>query len=324
LSSTSVRHRQRSLALAIAGAIWASNLSTRAIAQSLAITSPSDGAVVSPGQTLTVSVSSPSNSTFSKVVVLGEGELGFTPVATSSVPAQFSVRVPTQIACRHYLLGAVGVTTSGLEVSTSITIDVERLDMPYAITTQMRQIIFEAEGETSAIDLFARFQDGTVLPVQESSSVTYQSSDPGVATVDANGGVTAVANGRADITATYGAPAAGVTARIAVSVPASLLALSPNVLAFGDQAVGTTSSQQTGVTNRSSGALSITSVTATGDYTQANTCLASSPLLPEASCTITVTFGPTLPGLRTGAIDIATSFHLVPIRVNLMGTGTGR
>ena len=64
LSSTSVRHRKRSLALAIVGAIWASNLSTNAIAQSLGITSPSNGAVVSPGQTLTVSVSSPNNSTF--------------------------------------------------------------------------------------------------------------------------------------------------------------------------------------------------------------------------------------------------------------------
>jgi hypothetical protein len=308
------------VALAIAGAVWASSLSTNAIAQSLGITSPSNGAVVSPGQTLTVSVSSPNNSTFSKVVVLGEGELGFTPVATS-VPAQFSLRVPAQIACRHYLLSAAGVTTSGLEVSTSITIDVERPDMPYAITTQMRQIIFEAEGETSTIDLFARFQDGTVLPVQESSNVSYQSSNLGVATVDASGGVIAIANGHADITATYGAPAAGVTARIAVGVPAPLLTLSPNVLAFGDRAVGTTSSQQIGVTNRSSGALSITSVTATGDYTQTNTCVASSPLLPGASCTIAVTFGPTLPGLRAGAIGIADTFHIAPITVNMTGTG---
>jgi hypothetical protein len=40
-----------------------------------------------------------------------------------------------------------------------------------------------------------------------------------------------------------------------------------NVLAFGEQTVGTTSSQQIGVTNRSSGALSVTSVTVTADYT---------------------------------------------------------
>lgn len=286
----------------------------------LEITSPASGTVVSPGQTLTVSLSSSDNSTFSSIAVIGEGVLGVTDVATS-VPVQLTLTIPAQIECRRYSLTAFAVTTSGVEVFTSIDIAVERPDMPSAMTPRLRQIIFEAEGETAAIQLLGRFQDGSVLPVQESSNVTYESSDPAVATVDAIGVVTAIAEGEAEITATYGQPADGVTARIPVSVPPVRLALSPRELAFPDQAVGTTSGQQITVTNSSTGPLSITSLTATGDYTATENCAALSPLDPGASCTVTVTFGPTAAGFRPGAIGITTTFHLVPVVVTLTGTG---
>lgn len=279
--------------------------------------------MVNPGQTLTINVSSSDNSTFSSIAVIGEGVLGVTDVATS-VPVQFTLTIPAQVECRRYALTAFGVTTSGVEVFTSIEIDVERPDMPSVITPRMRQIIFEAEGETSAIQLLGRFSDGTLLPVQESSNVTYESSDPAVATVDAIGVVTAIAEGDVDITATYGPPAAGITATIPVSVPTALLTFSPGALAFPDQAVGTTSSQQVTVTNSRSGPLSITSLTATGDYTETDNCVALSPLDAGASCTITLTFGPTAAGPRPGAIGIATTFHLIPVIVNLTGTGVSQ
>jgi hypothetical protein len=278
--------------------------------------------VVNPGQTLTVTVASPDNSTFSKIVVLGEGGLGVTD-AGSTLPAQISLIVPAGIECRRYLLSAFGITTSGLDVSTAIEIDVERPDMPSSISSPMRQIIFEAAGESSSIDLVARFPDGSVLAVRESSNVTYASSDPGVVTVDATGVVTAIGEGEADVTATYGPPAAGVSVRIPVSVPPGVFTVSPSTLDFGPQAIGTTPSQQMTVTNSSSGPLGIVSLTATGDFAETDNCVASSPLAPGAFCTITVTFGPTVVGPRSGTIGIESSFHLVPVVLGLAGTGVG-
>jgi hypothetical protein len=289
---------------------------------SVEITSPADGAVVNPGQTLTVTVASADNSTFSKIVVLGEGGIGVSD-AGSSLPAQVSLSIPADIDCRKYLLSVFGLTTSGLEVSGTIEIDVERPDMPASISAPMRQIIFEAAGETSSVDLLAHFPDGRVLAVRESSNVTYASSDPGVMTVGATGVVTAIAEGDADITATYGPPGAGISVRIPVSVPPAVFTVSPGTLDFGNQAIGTMSSQQMTVTNSSSCPLSIVSLTATGDFAETDNCVASSPLAPGAPCAITVTFGPTAAGPRTGAIGLESSFNLVPVVLGLTGTGVG-
>jgi hypothetical protein len=151
--------------------------------EGLEITLPADGAVVNPGQTLIVTVASPDRSTFSKVLVIAEGGIGMSD-AGSSLPARVSLTIPAAIDCRKYSLSAVGFTTGGLEVSTTIEIDVERPDMPKSIFVPMRQIIFTAEGDSGSIDLLARFSDGSVLRVPESSNVAYASSDPDVATVD--------------------------------------------------------------------------------------------------------------------------------------------
>src|SRR5712692_8103285 len=60
----------------------------------LAITSPPDGAIVSPGQTIQVTVTSPAGAAFAAVGLVGESPIGLPPLATS-VPAQFSIRIPT-------------------------------------------------------------------------------------------------------------------------------------------------------------------------------------------------------------------------------------
>jgi hypothetical protein len=217
----------------------ASNQSTKV----LEITSPADGAVVNPGQTLIVTVVSPDNSTFAKVLVIAEGAIGMSDMA-SSLPARLSLTIPREIACRKYLLSALGVRTSGVRVSTEILIDVERPDLPRSLSVDTRQFLFAAEGESADIGLLAHFSDGTILRVTESSNVVYASSDPSVATVDANGIVTAVADGDAGVTATYGPPAAGVSVRVSVGVEPPVLTVLPRALAFGNQAIGTASSLQ--------------------------------------------------------------------------------
>src|SRR6266446_603399 len=97
---------------------------------SLQITAPATGTVVSPGQTLSVSVTSPAGLVFSEVVVIGEYPIGMSALATS-VPAQISVAIPSAIACGSHMLTAEGTTTSGQNAeSVSIMIDVERPDFP--------------------------------------------------------------------------------------------------------------------------------------------------------------------------------------------------
>ena len=309
--------------LALIGAAGPAQRAAPADNGPLEIVSPADGAIVAPGQTLMVRLRSRDNSTFTSAFVIGENGLSSADIVTT-MPAQVAVVIPADIECRRYSITALGVTTAGARVSTSIEIDVERPDLPRAISPQLRQLIFAAEGEEGSIDLAARFADGRVLLVRESSHVRYRSSDPAVATVDVNGYVTTIAEGETEIVATYGPPAAGISATIPVSVPPSLLVASPRALDFSSQLVTASSTRRMTLTNQSSGALRITDVSITGDYTQTNTCVASSPLAAGASCSISVTFGPTAGGARVGAVVVATDFHIVPLKFGLTGTGVVR
>jgi hypothetical protein len=82
--------------------------------------------------------------------------------------------------------------------------------------------------------------------------------------------------------------------------------ISPGQLAFGSQAVGTSSAAQT-VTLKDPGAatVNITGVSITGDYSQTNDCPAT--LGAGSSCSFQVVFTPTATGTRTGMLSISTS-----------------
>ncbi len=97
-------------------------------------------------------------------------------------------------------------------------------------------------------------------------------------------------------------------------------ALSPTGLTFGSQLVNTASAAQTvTLTNNGSAALAITSVAASGDFAQTNTCGTS--VAAGANCAITATFTPTAGGSRTGTITITDNATGSPHTVTLTGTG---
>jgi len=75
------------------------------------------------------------------------------------------------------------------------------------------------------------------------------------------------------------------------------------------------------VTNTGNLPLAITDITASGDFTQTNTCGKS--LTTAAYCTISVTFEPTADGTRTGQVTITDNAQGSPQVVTLTGTGTG-
>ncbi len=299
--------------LAIPGVSWA-----RQAKAVLAITSPATGSVVRPGQIVPVRVASPAGVRFAGVGLIGESPIGIVP-GPSSLPAQFSVQIPTDIACRTYALTAVGRTLAGEDVEVMILIDVERPDLPTSISSRLDQIIFSAQGDFSPITLLADFPDGQFLYVTESSKVSYTSSDPSVATVDARGLVTATGMGNAAITARYGPPGADRHTEILVSVPPLPFGVSPDRLDFGNQNVGTSSSRQMTVTNTTGRPLIIRSVSAGVVFTTADTCVTSSPLAADATCVITVTFAPTEAGSIKGLVCIGNDLGTFGLTV----TGTG-
>jgi len=97
--------------------------------------------------------------------------------------------------------------------------------------------------------------------------------------------------------------------------------LSAASLTFPSQSTGSTSTAQTvTLTNAGTAALSITSISASGDFAEAQTC--GSSVATGATCTISVTFTPTAAGSRTGALTITDNASGSPQTVALSGTGT--
>ena len=102
---------------------------------------------------------------------------------------------------------------------------------------------------------------------------------------------------------------------------APVVTLSATSLTFATQLVGTRSAtKQVTMTNSGTGTLNITSITASGDFLQQNTCGTS--LGVGASCTITVQFFPRQKGVRTGAVTIADDASGGAQTISLSGAGT--
>ncbi len=100
------------------------------------------------------------------------------------------------------------------------------------------------------------------------------------------------------------------------------VSLLPGALDFGNTGLGTTTpAQNIALQNTGTAALAINSISPTGDYSVVNNCGAS--LAPGASCTLSITFTPTAPGTRPGAVQITDNASNSPQSATLTGTGIG-
>ena len=98
--------------------------------------------------------------------------------------------------------------------------------------------------------------------------------------------------------------------------------VSPTTLTFADQQVGTTSVRQSITLNNSGDAsLTISSVTATGDFSASNGCGASIPV--GGSCQVSVTFAPTVLGTRTSSVIINSNSTTQIAPITVTGNGIG-
>ncbi|HUI44199.1 MAG TPA: choice-of-anchor D domain-containing protein [Terriglobia bacterium] len=102
---------------------------------------------------------------------------------------------------------------------------------------------------------------------------------------------------------------------------APAVSLSVTSLNFVAQPVGTTATAQTvTVTNSGTANLTITSVAATGAFTQTNTCGAT--LAPQGTCIASVAFAPTVAGTASGTLTLTDNAPNSPQSVSLGGSGS--
>jgi hypothetical protein len=99
-------------------------------------------------------------------------------------------------------------------------------------------------------------------------------------------------------------------------------AVAPASLTFASQVYGSASSAQTvTLTNTGSASLVVTSIVASGDFSEIDSCQ-NVVVNPSDTCAISVTFTPTATGSRTGALTIYANVTGGQMPVSLSGTGT--
>jgi hypothetical protein len=119
--------------------------------------------------------------------------------------------------------------------------------------------------------------------------------------------------------------AAGSPHKVNLSGTATAVTLAPSALSFPATLQGVTSAGQVvTVTNHASGALSLTNIAITGananDFAKVQTC--GTTLSGHTSCTVTVTFRPSVLGSESAVLSIFDNGGASPQAVALSGTGT--
>jgi hypothetical protein len=189
----------------------------------LRIDSPRDGAVVAAGETLQVTVSSPARTRFiDGITLVMEDTIDLADQEATSLPAHFAIKIPKDITGLYTVSAVAGLAgragRDGELVVAVIEVDIERREMPRAITPRLPWFHFEKKGDEGRIELVGDFGDNDFVDLTESSRVTFESSDAAVATVDKSGTVTAVGQGHAAVVAWYGPRDRGIKASIPVEV----------------------------------------------------------------------------------------------------------
>jgi hypothetical protein len=187
---------------------------------SLRITSPADGTVVHPGESLKVTVEVSPPGAFTELLLIAGDPIGM--FTEAGPPHEYVVPIPKIIAPGQYTLGVLGKPRPGLRMgvnqafSKPITILVERTDEPTRLEVFPRSINFEP-GREGALQVTGVFADGQKVDLRLSTKTTYTSDNPRVVTVRPNSVVNALAPGSAKITVSNGK--AKVEIPVVVSAP---------------------------------------------------------------------------------------------------------
>lgn len=186
------------------------------------ITSPSDGAVVHPGDTISVEVDVASGvKGLSGVVIASPIDTGMQ--LKTSPPYTFSVKIPESDGSGSGpLIGQQSVIALGARAghqpleSAPVTVDVEKLGLPVSLEPQFSTLYFHYIGDSLPLIMLATFPDHSVFDVRDSTYLSFDSTNRAVATVDAYGIVTAVGPGTGSIVVTYSVAGKSIETKIQV------------------------------------------------------------------------------------------------------------
>jgi len=180
------------IALAVYGAA-PGRLPAQAVLQ---ITSPTNGAIVNPGQTMVVDVSA------TGMVLAAARITAQDPIKSGQVliapPYQFAITIPTKIRPGPYSLVAEGSSvSSAVPSSDPVSIDIERPDTPQSIAAG--SVLELAIGEHSPVRVDGTYTDGSVVDLSRSTQTTYDTDPAGIVSVTKEGLVTGLAGGSTTI-----------------------------------------------------------------------------------------------------------------------------
>jgi len=190
----------------IAGSVTIPSFAQQSLIQ---ILSPASGLVVHPGQTVTITLAA--NSSVQRLVVVGQHPLGMARLAAGGVAGivaqgqgdaraqQFLLSIPSGIRPGIYRLTAVGKTSAGPAESDAVALNVERPDEPTRIWAEPSSIQFTHVGDRIPLRVLGAFTDGSQTELTRSSRTKFTSSDPHVASITADGVVTALGEGKTTI-----------------------------------------------------------------------------------------------------------------------------
>jgi hypothetical protein len=240
----------------------------------------------------------------------------FAPAAGGARSASVSVADSATGSPQTAALGGTGTTAKLAPVSlsfgtvaTGVTSAAKSVTLTNVGTSALTITTIAITG-TNAADFSQTHTCGASLAAAASCTFSVKFAPTAVGARSASLSVTDSASGSPQIVPLTGV---GTTARLA---PASL--------GFGSVTVGTTTAAKVvTLTNVGTVALSITAIaiagTDPGDYAQTHTC--GSSLAAGASCTISVTFKPTVKGARPAALSVTDNASGSPQKVTLSGTG---
>lgn len=197
------RIRQSRLALTRSLGLAALYVSALLAQPTLRITEPKPGAVFGAGATLKVVVEANPQTAFQSVIIGGRDPIGLSD-SHPIPPNTFEIRIPADTPPGHYNLTADGVTGPGQGVtSESVGIQVEHVGTPSRLTAEPSSLHFQYGDGTVPVAAIGRFADAERVDVSESSYITYTSENPQIATVGADGNVTAAGPGTTRVRIRY-------------------------------------------------------------------------------------------------------------------------
>lgn len=244
------------------------------------------------------------------------------------------------LSCGYAFVTKFNVSGSTLLYSTFL--GVNNFASPQAITVDasgdayvLAATLSSAFQTSNAIESFSNQSDLLLVEVDPSASTqlfsTYLggsgSDQPNGLTVDGAGNIYVAGTTNSTdlplLSASYQAQLGGNSDAFVMKISptnAPAVSLSKGALQFSLEPVGVTSQvQQVTLRNMGSSDLTINSTQASGDFSENDTCGASVPA--AASCTISVTFTPTLAGTRTGSITFNDDAAASPHIISLSGSG---